>query len=53
MAISQAFSQQSIAALSEELNTFFAANPSITVLGFSNTVEGANFYAILLYTTST
>lgn len=46
---SKAFSEQSIRALSDDITAFLAANPSSIPISVSNTVEGAGFYAILVY----
>ena len=47
----KAFTQQSIQLLADDINTFLAANPSFTPIEIENTVEGAGFYALLIYST--
>lgn len=45
----EAFSEQSIRRLSDVISAFLAANPTFVPVSLTNTVEGANFYAILVY----
>lgn len=45
----EAFSEQSIATLSRVINAFLAANPTFVGISLTLTVEGAGFFALLLY----
>lgn len=44
-----AFSTQSIASVTQAINTYLAANPTFVPISITNTVDGANFYCVLLY----
>lgn len=46
----QPFSQQSIKLLADDVEAFFVANPTAVPISITNVVEGATFYAILVYT---
>ena len=45
----QAFSEQAIQTLSNVISAFLADNPSYVPISITNVVDGANFYALLLY----
>lgn len=47
--LTQAFSEQSIQLLADVINEYLAANPGFTAIHITNCVEGAGFYALLLY----
>jgi len=47
----KAFSQQSIAMITKDIDDFLVANPTFVPISVSNTLEGAGYYAILVYST--